>query len=63
MIVLSHIKELISIFSGSTIVTSDHGNLFGERPHILYPFREYGHPRGLYVDELVLVPWLIVNEK
>jgi hypothetical protein len=59
--VLPYVKELIDKLSGRTVVTSDHGNLFGEIPHILYPFKEYGHHIGLHVKQLVLVPWLVVN--
>jgi len=62
-IVLPYVKKLIVMLPGRTVVTSDHGNLFGERPHILYPFKEFGHPDGLYVRRLVLVPWLIVDRK
>jgi hypothetical protein len=43
---------------GKTVVTADHGNMVGERAFPL-PIREWGHPRGLYTDELVDVPWLV----
>lgn len=43
---------------GKTVVTSDHGNMVGERARP-FPIREWGHPRGIYTDELVTVPWLI----
>lgn len=63
-IVLQSVRYLISeILSGRTIITSDHGNLFGERPHILYPFKEYGHPDGLLVKQLIEVPWLIFDNE
>ncbi len=41
---------------GKTIITSDHGNLFGE-------YGLYGHPRGLYVPELLKVPLLEVDSR
>jgi len=43
---------------GKTIVTADHGNMVGERAFPI-PFREWGHPRGVYTPELVDVPWLV----
>lgn len=62
-LVLPHVKKLLDTLPGKTVVTADHGNLFGERVHFLYPFRVYGHPAELHVRELVLIPWLIVNER
>jgi len=62
-IVLRSVKSLINQLSGKTVITSDHGELFGERPHILYPFKAYEHPPRFYVKSLVKVPWLIINEK
>jgi hypothetical protein len=32
--------------------------MFGERSFPI-PFREYGHPPGIYTDELLAVPWLV----
>lgn len=61
--VLYYVDVLVNSLSGKTVITSDHGNLFGERPHILYPFKEYGHPLGLRVKQLVEVPWLIIDRK
>jgi hypothetical protein len=40
---------------GKSIITSDHGQLLGERIYPL-PIREYGHPAGIYVDELTETP-------
>jgi hypothetical protein len=55
--VLEHVAELLATISGKTVITSDHGNYVGERAWPI-PIREYGHPRGLYDDEVVRVPWL-----
>ena len=64
VLVLPYVKTLLDILPGKTIVTSDHGNLISERPHILYPFKESGHPDGFYVKKLTLVPWFIsINKK
>ncbi|WP_415380083.1 hypothetical protein [Halosimplex sp. TS25] len=57
-LVLPHIETLLEAFTGRTVVTSDHGNMAGERVGPL-PFRLYGHPYGIYTPELVEVPWLI----
>jgi len=55
-IVLDVVEELIDDLEGASVVTSDHGNVFGERMWPV-PTRAYGHPRGLYPPELVTIPW------
>ena len=62
-IVLSHVAELVQEFPGRTVITSDHGETFGERMGISYPFRVYGHRRHLHVKPLVVVPWLMIEGK
>src|SRR5208282_6201448 len=59
-IVLSYAAKLVEKLPGRTIITSDHGETFGERPEVLYPFKVFGHPR-LHVKPLVVVPWLIIE--
>ncbi|WP_122089312.1 alkaline phosphatase family protein [Halalkalicoccus subterraneus] len=56
--VLPSVEELLTELDGKTVVTADHGNMIGERAFPV-PFREWGHPRGIYTDELVDVPWLV----
>lgn len=58
--ILNHIKKLIKELNGLTVITADHGELLGER---LWPFPFFGfrHPEGVYMDELVKVPWFIYN--
>lgn len=56
--VLPHVEALLSALDGRTVVTADHGNMVGERAFPI-PFREWGHPRGIYTPELVEVPWLV----
>lgn len=56
--VLSSVRQLLDEFQGRTVVTSDHGNMIGERAKPI-PHRDWGHPRGLRTDELVRVPWLV----
>jgi hypothetical protein len=57
-IVLPYIEDLLSELGGKTVVTSDHGNLLGERTSPI-PVRDWGHPLSLYINELILVPWII----
>jgi len=54
--VLPSVERLLSALQGRTVVTADHGQMLGERLFPL-PIREYGHPVGLYCEELVRVPW------
>lgn len=63
-IVLLWVNLLIKSLNGRVIITSDHGNLFGEISHPLLPFRSwYGHPSHFHVEKLVKVPWFIVDKK
>jgi hypothetical protein len=55
---LPHIEELLDYAERKTVVTADHGNMLGERARPI-PIREWGHPRGIYTEELVKVPWLV----
>lgn len=55
--VLPHVEELCEALEGKTVVTSDHGNMIGERASPV-PVDEWGHPPGIYTDELVTVPWV-----
>lgn len=54
--VLPHVRELMDSIHGKTVVTADHGQMFGERSFPI-PFREYGHPPGIHTRELITVPW------
>lgn len=55
--VLEPVKDLLDVIPGKTVITSDHGNYVGERAWPI-PIQEYGHPRGLYDDVVIRVPWL-----
>lgn len=50
-LVLGAVEHLVRNLRGKVIITSDHGNLFGE-------YGLFGHPAGVYVPELLKVPWL-----
>jgi hypothetical protein len=53
---LPHVRDLVDATPYKTVVTADHGNMFGDRA-LPFPIREWGHPRGLYTEQLVKVPW------
>lgn len=55
--VLPHVETLLKELEGKSVVTADHGNSFGERARPI-PIREWGHPKNVYIDEVVTVPWL-----
>lgn len=56
-LVLPHVRRLCRELPGKTVVTSDHGNLFGEFAWP-FPVRMYGHPEGIHTRKLITVPWL-----
>ena len=53
-VVLSYVKKSLEELSGKTVVTSDHGNAFGE-------YGIYGHPPRAYIPSLENVPWFEVE--
>lgn len=55
---LPYVNELINYFKERTVVTSDHGNMYGESGPFGFPI--YGHPNRVYHKDLVTVPWLVV---
>jgi hypothetical protein len=52
--------ELARDLPGRVIITSDHGNLLGERSWPL-PIRLYGHPGGVRHSDLINVPWGVIE--
>lgn len=58
-LVLRELHSLVSDLNGKTVVTSDHGNLLGERA---YPYlaRRYQHP-SIMAKKLLQVPWLAIE--
>ena len=56
--VLPSVERLLRSLGGKTVVSADHGEMFGERAFPL-PMREYGHPSGIHTEELTKIPWLI----
>lgn len=49
-------RKVSGKIEGKTIITSDHGNAFGE-------YGLFGHPAGYHIQALVKVPWLEANFK
>lgn len=54
---LVEVQHVLAELDGKSVITSDHGNLLGER---LYPFgsKVYGHPPEVRHEGLCKVPWL-----
>lgn len=52
--------ELAAELPGRAVMTSDHGNLLGERTFPL-PIRLYGHPEGVRHPGLIEVPWAVLE--
>lgn len=50
-VTLPYVESLVERLKGKTVITSDHGQAFGE-------WDVYSHPSGIYLDELRQVPWL-----
>jgi hypothetical protein len=54
---LEAVKDLYETVDGKIVITSDHGNMIGERSSPI-PIQEWGHPSSTYTRLLVTVPWL-----
>jgi hypothetical protein len=52
--VVEEVERLLGELDGRVVVTGDHGEAFGENGII-------EHPAEVYIDELVEVPWLVVD--
>ncbi len=59
-IALNYVEKLLNILSGKIVVSSDHGEAFGEKLHPLIPIKVYGHYIGVKIEPLIKVPWLVV---
>lgn len=57
---LPHVDDVLSAVEGKCVVTSDHGNAFGEHPW-WYPLPLYGHPRGVRHWSVIDVPWMVYD--
>ena len=61
-VVLSEVEPLVEDLDGRSVITADHGNLVGERLSPIPTRRKYGHPYGVHAEELVKVPWFVIEE-
>jgi len=59
-IVTEHAKKVLDELGGKTSITSDHGDMFGERLPPLY-IKEFSHWEGVHTQILREVPWLEIN--
>lgn len=59
---LEPLEELLDELSGKTVVTSDHGEMFGGVAWPL-PIRRHGHGTKVHTPALVKVPWLTVEHE
>jgi len=57
---LDAVEELLEALDGTSVITSDHGNLIGERLSPVPTKRMFGHPLGVYHPSLVKVPWYVI---
>jgi len=60
-VVLEYVEDLLERMDGKTVITADHGELFGDPTDHLYFGREFAHTKEVYVPELRLVPWLEID--
>ena len=56
--VYDEVYDFLPDLPGRSVITSDHGNLLGERG-LLIPIRNYGHGSNLRFKKLVTVPWAV----
>lgn len=54
---LSEVIRISPHLQGDVIITSDHGNCYGEKVHPKLPWRAYEHPKKLNHPSLRRVPW------
>ena len=61
-IVLDVVNDLLDDLSGKSVITADHGDLYGERLRPV-PTRGYLHRWYLRHEKLITVPWLEIDAK
>lgn len=59
-VVLDEVSRLVNDLPGLTVITTDHGNMVGERAWPI-PVTVWGHPTNLHTPELVDIPWLVID--
>jgi hypothetical protein len=58
--VMDDVQKLIGTVEGKTVITSDHGNLLGEKVSPLL-ISLFGHPPNVYHSNLREVPWAVIK--
>lgn len=59
---LESVEKLLNELDGKAVVTSDHGELFGERGYPI-PIKMWGHEPGIHHKKLREVPWLVIESE
>jgi len=59
--VIDDVLELAEEFPGKTVVSSDHGNMIGERSWPI-PIKMYDHGSGMGDRRVTEVPWLVIED-
>jgi len=59
--ILKHISDILEQLDGLTVITSDHGELLGERMRP-FPFIGFRHKQGIHMNELLKIPWFVYNK-
>ncbi|MFW9820772.1 MAG: hypothetical protein ACFFE5_14275 [Candidatus Thorarchaeota archaeon] len=54
---MDFVEKLLRVLPGTTVITSDHGESFGERIFPILPFKLFGHHRRFKIPVLLKVPW------
>lgn len=60
-VAFEYVASLLDDIEGKIVLSSDHGNMVGERQWPVPTKRMYGHPWGVYAPELVKVPWFVME--
>lgn len=60
-IALDEAEKLLETLNGKSVITADHGNLVGERLSPIPTRPKYGHPYGVHTEELLKVPWFVIE--
>lgn len=58
-LVIEEVSSLLEELNGKTVVSADHGEMFGER-HFPIPVQDYMHPHGIDNEVLTKVPWQVL---
>ena len=61
IITLQYVKKLTGILPGRIVVSSDHGEAFGESLSKLLPLHVYGHPSRIRASFIIQVPYFEIS--